>query len=101
MRTLSELYTIVYKTMKEHGQKTEPIATIVWLCFNNKITGDEHQALIIHYKNNKPTPKKHKEFYNHPIFTKNPHQQNWWNFMSKDTRKEMRLFIRKMIRITR
>lgn len=101
MRKLTELYQLVYKTMKEHGQKTEPIQTIVWLCFNNKITGDEHALIVLHYKVNKPNAKRHSKFYNHPLFSKNPHKQDWWNFMSKDTRRQMRLFIQKMIRITR
>jgi len=101
MRTLSELYKLVLKTAKQNGQRNEPQATIVWLCFNRYITGDEHQKILIHYRKNKPTPTLHPEFYSHIYFNKRKDKQDWWVYQCRETRQQQRLFLMKMARITR
>ena len=101
MRTLPECYKLVYQTIKANGHKNEPQATIVWLCFNNILTSAEYTKVLLHFRKNKPTATLHPEFYKHPYFGKNTKKQDWWNFMCKETRQQQRLFIKKMIRITR
>lgn len=101
MRTLHELYKLVYFYMKEKTQRTEPQQLIVWMCMTRKITSEEHQKLLIDYRSNKPTKKKHPEFYNHPNFSKNDKKQDWWTHIDNTTRRQMRLFISKMIRKNR
>lgn len=102
MRTLIELYRILWDKMKTDAIKVEPQQYLVWLVSNNKITSEEFQAIMVHYKKNKPTKRLHSKFYNHPTFSKNERKQDWWNQpYTKEVRRQMRLFVRKMIRINR
>lgn len=88
--------------MKEHGQRGEPLDTLVWLVANRKITSAEHQLALLEYRRNRPTSKLHTKFYNHPLYSKNtPKKATWWNYMSKETRQQMRLFVKKLIRMHR
>ena len=101
MATLNENYKLLYKTMKEQGCKAEPLDTLVWLVRYHKMTSLEHQQITIHIRNHRPTKDRYKEFYNFETFSKNPKGQYWWSKYNDATRRQMRLFIRKMIRLTR
>lgn len=101
MKSLNDMYRLLYQTMKEHGQKNEPQATIVWLVANWKITTEEFTRLMLHYRSNKPTKTLHSKFYKHKLFHADSKKQDWWRYMCNDTRQQIRLFIKHMIKITR
>lgn len=101
MANLNELYKSLLATMKDHGQKAEPLDTLVWMVRYHKVSSSEHQALTMHMRRNRPTAKLHSKFFHHPNYSPNPKSQYWWRVYNDDTRQQMRLFIKKMIKITR
>ena len=62
------------------------------------ISADEFSEVIKHLHINKPTRKLHKKFFNHPTFTD---EAWWWDRFDKESKNERKLFITKMISITR
>jgi|VirMetMinimDraft_7_1064189.scaffolds.fasta_scaffold38136_2 hypothetical protein len=101
MGTLHELYKLLLGQMEEEA--TYDLKVFICLSIRElTISKDEQYALIQHFKSQKPTQKRHSEFFNHPNFQGS---YSWWDNDTPEKAKESFnqriLFIQKMIEITK
>lgn len=85
MRTLSELYKIVYDVITQI-----PVGNTFYLCNEIKdlslelVTNEEIIFLMEHFKKQRPTQTTHPDFYNHPL-TRGYLAYVWWNWSVDNT----------------
>ena len=99
MRTLNELYTILYDNIKDEEGIQGLCAWVAQIYREGFITRDEYYILVGHFLYQKPTPDLHPEFYSHKSYT----SFVWWwdNYNIKEATQQRKLFIQKMIQITK
>lgn len=95
MRTLHELYKILWDDIKDLKCITSLCERIKLIHSDTLICWDEYLTLKYHFLSQKPNIYLHPEFNRHKLYYGNRY---WWNrYKSTDQRK---LFIQKMISIT-
>ena len=97
MRTLNQLYLILWEEIKDR-ERIYGLCPIINNMLNHKIiTYEEHDLLINHFKSQKPNKKLHVEFTKSSTWS----GSLWWWLVSEDNNPVNRkLFIQKMIKIT-
>lgn len=93
VRPLHELYELLLDHFDEDGICDS--ITSIW--FNDIISFDEKTILKSHFISQKPTKRLHTEFFIHDTFT----GKGWWWGVSGLSTDQRKLFIQKMIEITK
>lgn len=97
MRTLHELYIILYDEIKNKQVITGFSIEITRLVINNKIDVFEYSILIKHFKNQKPNKNLHPEFLKSKTWSGFMY---WWNLKEDTNPINRKKFIKKMCKIT-
>ncbi len=97
MRTLNQLYLILWEEIKEKKQILGLCTEILNLPYEGKITDEEYSKLKYHFKNQKPSNEQHEEFTKNSRFIDD---EWWWSIEEDEDPVNRKLFIQKMIKIT-
>jgi hypothetical protein len=98
MRSLNELYTILYNNIKDLGFITGLCGKLKGLEAVGLITEDEHEALFNHFKSQKPSWYQHSEFTESDTWSGSIW---WWSSYEDCDPINRKAFILKMIEITK
>jgi hypothetical protein len=97
MKTLNELYLILWDNIKDLNYISGLCGEINYLLVD-KISNDEYELLIRHLKNQKPSSIQHPEFLESPTWLGGVF---WWKDEEDTNPTNRKLFIKKMIKITK
>lgn len=95
MRTLHELYSILWERIKDKDLITSVCVEIAKLGQFDKITPDEWAALTKHFRGQKPSKDLHTDFTKHSNWRGGFY---WWNEKGTSERKR---FVQLMMEITK
>ena len=98
MKTLNELYIILWNQIKDVDYINGLCGEIDSLCGCEKITISENCKLSKHFIKNKPTKNLHSEFLKNDTWIGTAW---WWNAFENKNPKNRKDFIKKMMKITK
>jgi hypothetical protein len=97
MRTLKELYQILY----EHIVYDDVVSSLCWaistLAHYGKISQEEYKILSSHFIEQRPSVGKHPQFYSHSTYNKSFWNNFWWQKGTKDSTEQRKEFIKYLI----
>ena len=97
MKTLNELYLILWDNIKDKNYIKGLCNEINYLTID-KISNEEYDLLRNHFETQKPSKKQHSEFLESPTWLGDAF---WWTDDENDNPINRKLFIKKMIEITK
>lgn len=96
MRTLKELYELVYK----HIVGKQSIHSLCWTISDmfdkEKFMEEEYIMLSLHFSDQRPTVGKHPQFYSHSAYHKALWNNFWWEYTKDGTEQRIK-FIKYLI----
>lgn len=97
MRKLHELYEILYDEIEDYYCIPCLCRQIRELKIYDYYTDTEYEYIYTHFKSQRPTRHNNWEFYYHASYQDSTY---WWN-QTEDATEQRKLFIQKMIQITK
>lgn len=98
MRSLHELYLILWDSIKDKDFDDGLCMEIFYLFGNHEIKGEEYDVLIEHFESQKPNENLHSEFLKSNSWKGCGY---WWYIGKESSDEDRKLFIKKMIEITK
>ena len=97
MKTLNQLYLILWDNIK-HKNSIDGLCHEIFFLMEYKISEEECDLLIRHFKTQQPNENQHSEFLESPTWLGGTY---WWKDEEDINPINRKLFIKKMIKITK
>lgn len=98
MRTLNELYRILWERIKDEEYISGLCSEITGLREDDAITYEEFLAIRGHFLSQKPSATQHTDFTKHPNW--GSYSAWWWKPDEDENPTERKRFVQRMIEIT-
>lgn len=98
MRTLKELYKILYEFIKDK-QYISGLCSEIYSCYfkHDLMTEEEENMLYNNFLLNRPSEFLHSEFYNNSLFHKQIQTTWWWKGIEDQNPVNRKAFVKHLI----